>query len=574
MPGAFATAAKAYRIYGGLLPSLVASTGGPLAAFRYGVHRYERANGPLDNRPPLAILRDRFAGRKKTSTPTRRPRSYGKLASPARKRGAGGKRRPVARKIFKKARTGVRPKGSYQTSNKTKRIRMKVKGKRVSRPGAKKNKFTKLRQTITQRYHICKPAALHVKDQGFVGYMTKPELLTSTPAVDALRNSIVVFRIDATERHFNPNKYIVGTQFMPSVGNVIEAEVVPVKQDYFIWENDVKNSGLVPKPGLDFDEFPLRIPYSISAIPDSALANDVLNERYTIPNSILQDIKINMQFTHCLPCMQELTLKLVRNSRPDPVAAGEWTNASEDIDDQLEDDNDIQKILCNRLAETDSKFFSTIWTHTIRMPAIKVGQRRKTHRVNKTISVGYKRSTCRKIIDHTTSKFIGDSVVPTFVIDGALAMYNQVFLVVSSRLIHTNYVAALDVDVTGTQALAKGTHHSEAVPALCKLPLGPLTDPDVASTIPTQYKIGRFAEFEYGGTIGVTHKVRDITRGVNFQIASEMSKVKAELASLQGKLSTHEHDESDSDSEELLCKPELKRHCKITVKDGKTQIGE
>lgn len=110
---------------------------------------------------------------------------------------------------------------------------------------------------------------------------------------------------------------------------------------------------------------------------------------------------------------------------------------------------------------------------------------------------------------------------------------------------------------------------TERLPCLTGLPVAPPADYD---PVASPYKFPRYAQFDFKGTIDIVHRVRDITRGTQYETSNAIGTLQKEVAVLQAKLGTHDH-ESD-DEEDMLCKPPLKRFCKISVKDGVTQIGD
>lgn len=170
-----------------------------------------------------------------------------------------------------------------------------------------------MKETVHQRFHICDADdSFHVSADsvgGYTGYMTKTKSLLSSKAIDTKSNSIVCFRLDCSERHWDPAKYRAGTQILPSQ---VEgawgpgADAGPTFKDYFIFEPDAANAALIPKldqtglnptPGTK-----LKIPYTINALPDSSVVPDhtFWPENYVIPNSLLSKIKINLQFSHVM----------------------------------------------------------------------------------------------------------------------------------------------------------------------------------------------------------------------------------------------------------------------------------
>jgi len=535
-------------------------------------------------------LYSHLSGKRKKSgsrftTPPRKKHG-GSKASPARKRNAkrSSSAPPSSKRMFsKKTRTGSRTKArtAYDKNSKTKFAKMKGGRKGATRKGSKKTlrQSRKLKQVVFQRFHICDADSAFKEDVAGgrkLGYLTKTRSLLSRKALDAKSNSIVVFRLDCSERHWDPAKYRAGTQILPSK---VEGAYGPpgtgaTDSDYFIFEPNLLNNYLVPKlDQSDLSPVPmvkLEIPYTINALPDSSVMPDQIFDpkNYVIPNSLLATIKINMQFSHVMTVPQEITVKLVRYKGEDPIVSGDWTPKVEPFDqaNQVIQDSQFQRILCNRTNATNGRYYSTLWQKSIMMRPLKVGQRQQTHRLNKTLNVNLKRSTCRKVIKTDLEQTLGQTVLPTFEVDTNMAMYNQCFLVCSSRIFEPTYVA--DLSIQPFPAGAPGIQ--ERLPCLATLPDGP----PAAFAGNQNFNFSNYAQFSYKGTIGIVHKVRDITRGTQYETSTAISDIRNDLAKLKAKLVTHDH-ESDSDEDlDIECQPDKKRHCRVTVKDGHTIIGE
>ena len=544
---------------------------------------------------------DRVTGSKRKSTKktpprgTKRPKKT--AHSPSKKRTLGIYSLKASRALFGKKRktssSRAARKSAYSGSSKTKRARMR-RGRKgaLTRKASKKTlaRSRNMKEVVRQRFHICDADHTFHRSSdsvgGYTGYMTKTRSLRSRPAKDEKSNSIVVFRIDCSERHFDPAKYRAGTQILPSkVPDVYPAVpppagtglAGPMPQDYFIFTQNHDNDMLIPMVdqfGLNPQETQkLEIPYTINANPDASVSPDDLFSpaTYTIPNSLLSQIKINLQFSHLLTLNQQLTLKLVRYSGPDPIVSGDWSpkvqeyagqTAAQLVVQQAQQDIEAIKRICNRTDATNGRFYSTLWQKSIVMKGLKTGQRLRTHRVNQTLNVNLKRSTCRKVIKTAETTQLGQSVLPTFEVDTNMAMYNQVFLVVSSRLFEESYVA--DVTVEHGSAL------HEHLPCVSLLPVAPPAGYDPVSS---PYKFPTYAQFDFKGTIDVVHKVRNITRGTQYETSSAIGELQTQVAELQAQLGTHAH-ESDDDDLDIECRPDKKRHCRVTIKDGHTQIGE
>ena len=230
--------------------------------------------------------------------------------------------------------------------------------------------------------------------------------------------------------------------------------------------------------------------------PDGALIPSRLTS--ITPPHYLRGLSINLRFFHDLPVAQRVTVKVVRLIEPTPVRPGDiasepdtpghpdryknsegedvferippeayneynhagktpdeavqtptpWTDTSPGADGLVNEANVYaSRTLLNRQSHTNGARWETIWTTSHVFPGCHPNHQdqERTWKCKKTLKMNYKKSRNRVFTDSTHTSQLGTGSTHGFELDDAVRYFNNVHVVVTAKVLHTEYTTKVSV---------------------------------------------------------------------------------------------------------------------------------
>lgn len=218
-------------------------------------------------------------------------------------------------------------------------------------------------QVLSQTFYITSPETYTDLNPGIDGTITNPDMLYSVPSVEWTNSSIHLFNVHNTEALWEPtvgfqqDGYRTGTQLTNVPADTQLGTKSTTKNDSFIFVNDPTNVRLTS----------VQCPFKQNGLAENAVgAYAGGGSNYTIPNSSLQSIIINLKVGN--PTIQDeyVTLKIVRLNDGDttlePATLG-LDNAQRTA---------LTQTICNSGKFTNPQQFSTIYSTRFRMKGLKL----------------------------------------------------------------------------------------------------------------------------------------------------------------------------------------------------------
>lgn len=199
---------------------------------------------------------------------------------------------------------------------------------------------------------------------------------------------------------------------------------------------------------------------NVSAIPKSGVIDPEkanVDRPYYTPNHIYRGALIDLQFKSASPCPVRVSLKFVRHKQEMPFNYNATQSTTEAIS--------LSKQLTNNEVLTDSRWFSTIWTHSFVLPGITPNAKQVVKKVYKKIDVNYARSTTHVRDQAMMSNYLGEQNRP--IIQHTAQVFNSCYLVVSLRqvvdeqVMLCNAVPAWTATISGDQSTQTNNYHEE-----------------------------------------------------------------------------------------------------------------
>jgi len=480
----YQTARKYWPIYGGLAKKAVREVGGGTAAL-YGATKY--------------------------ATTGRKPRSdKGKKRGPYKKRTVvvgKGRKGPARRNVT------AGPAGYTAIVPRNPKARAMAK---------------KFPQLLYQTYYITSPESYTELDPDIDGTVTNPDMLYSVPSVLWTNSSIHLFNVHNTENHWYPitgdTGYRTGTQLTVEPADTQLGTDSTFQNDSFIFVNDPMNVRLTS----------VQCPFKQNGLAENALgayANGAT--KYTIPNSSLKALNINLKVGN--PTIQDeyISLKVIRYND------GDQTLRPGTLGRDNAERTALTQTMCNSGKFTNPQQFSTIWSTRFRMRGLRTGQKMQYRSIKKSLPLDYLRSQYRKQYNANNMTSIGLDALPSYVLSDDGSFFNACFIVLQSQCIDNEYIADVQVE--------KGTNNFERMPQLATYPpkgLVPADDP--------QYKkIAGGAQHCVSGTITVSHRVQAKRRAVGSATNEALNALQKQLDELKSvkspKFKVVKGSDSDSD---------------------------
>jgi hypothetical protein len=234
------------------------------------------------------------------------------------------------------------------------------------------------------------------------------DYLISTNSVGA--NCLSLVHVNLAEMNALWANADIGNELIPDSVNLVS-------------QNNATNTAMVNQPTI----------ITHNRIPLSNNTNDS-SSTYHTPNHIVSGIDINMNFTNPQMVGQWLTIKLCRLNLPEPQPPTLTAR------DEYE--------LFNKQTITDSRYFETIYQHSVYMQPNSVLNkgRNRIYKINKKIICDYLKSSTRKTSGYESSDVkLGEMVSPDFKTDNTGNFYNNLHIVISSKCVDDNYIQHQDV---------------------------------------------------------------------------------------------------------------------------------
>lgn len=351
------------------------------------------------------------------------------------------------------------------------------------------------------------------------------------PSIDEKHSTGYIFNVGTVPLHWNPQTY-------GKIGNqILEPNPPPLTygQNPFYLINGTNTD-------LEQEEVMLKQ----SALPNTATPYETgdipVISVYTVPNTILAEINLNLSFTSASMCDQLLTVQVIRNVSPEPVVPGHFSTTG--ANGGISNANMI-KHLCNHRKNASGRFLEILYTYTTVLKGINLSAKSpKVHYVKKKIKCNYSRSTCRRVSSAAEGTLLGAQLKPHFEIDETGAMFNNCYVRAMATCIDNNVYLNKTVDGMpgGADAGSMG-----AAPYWINAPqsFDMKTMKDKGQTLLVN------ARFRYGGTIGVKHYCKETSRGFGTAETQAFSDLQSQLNDLQSQISdlavdvTDAHDEID-----------------------------
>lgn len=169
--------------------------------------------------------------------------------------------------------------------------------------------------------------------------------------------------------------------------------------------------------------------------------------------------------------------------------------------------------------------FSTLWTHTFRMPGLRSGTPLKKYKIKKSFSLEYLRSAYRKVFPAESSSLtkLAMQAEPSYAYDPGF--FNGCYFVLSSKLNTDDHIA----DVTQALPAAGGgdSQGSVAFPQIRDQMGTGITDPTGFQQLP------RGAAFAYSGMLYVEHRVQSIRRHLPLTTFMAINPLEERIAALE-----------------------------------------
>ena len=371
-------------------------------------------------------------------------------------------------------------------------------------------------QTLAQKYYLTNISSYVDLVPGIDGTIVNPTMLYSKPSSEFSTSSIVVLNVANTEAHWIPRRtqtervYRTGIQLTGEVNGAVGHP--GDTNDSFLWYQNATNTSLVSD----------KIPMKQNGLAENAvgavnIASGEAHRGYTIPNSVLTGIKLDLQVGN--PLIQDILLSVKVVRRNDSITIAPATFGTDLTASALNINS-----MTNARAWTDPNFFSTLYTTTVRLSGLKTGGKMKLVNIKKLISCNYRRSQYRKQYNADNMANLGTQAKPSYGIVDDNTMYNSVYIVMSATLTSETYIADVQIGsgMAGTDALP-----TERVPQIAEYPPVSVGGDGRYTNVPEG------CMFKFGGSVGVYHRVEAIRRAIGGAVNDEVLQLQQQIDELK-----------------------------------------
>lgn len=447
-----------------------------------------------------------------------------------------------ANAIIKLAKQAMKIKKEYEkgkpkkTANQRYKAKPKAKAKRAtgvrnvssgvhtySKMSPKTYKFKemarKFPQVLSQTFYITSPESYTELNPGIDGTITNPDMLYSVPSVLWTNSSIHLFNIHNTENLWYPNPsgvgvnsgYRTGTQLTNEPADTQLGTKSTFQNDSFIFVNDPTNVRLTS----------VQSPFKQNGLAENAVgAYSGGGNKYTLPNSSLQSLSINLKVGN--PTIQDeyITLKVIR------LNDGDTTLEPGTLGDDNNQRTNLTQTMCNSGKFTNPQQFSTIYSKRFRMSGMRAGTKMKYYTIKKDLSLNYLRSNYRKQYNANDLTTIGLDAMPSYVVSDDNTFFNACFIVLQSNCIDDDYIATVSVET----ASGNPEYTEHGIPQIARYP--PIGIP--ATELGGKYRpVATGAQHCVSGTIQVVHRVQAKRRAIGSTTTEALNVLQSQITALE-----------------------------------------
>lgn len=304
---------------------------------------------------------------------------------------------------------------------------------------------------------------------------------------------------------WDPSKYSIGNIELEAKGDATVDNANP------FWKLNGTNTGLEQDPMMVRQtKMPeTATPYQQGQFPA------VL--KYTVPNHVMAEVKLNLSFMSASICDQLVTITLLRNTSSEPTQPGNWSNVGTEGGIS---GADTIKLLCNDHANTTGKQYETLFKTTRYIKGINLNHKDpKVYYCNKDIKINYQRSTCRRVTSALDNSVLGGGWQPSFEIDQSGAMYSNLVLKVFTKCITND-------KIVGNY---KGAHSSAGTVDYYEIPKQVNMDAPQEYWQNCTYMKSRI---RYGGTVALKSYVREYNRGLGGDVQTSIGGLQDQINEL------------------------------------------
>lgn len=405
-----------------------------------------------------------------------------------------------------------------------------------------KDLVRKFPQVLSQTYYITSPESYTELNPGIDGTLTNPDMLYSEPSVQWTNSSIHMFNVHNTEKHWLPTRgvenagYRTGTQLtnVPADPDRQLGTVSTFINDSFIFLNDPASTKLVS----------VQCPFKQSGLAENAVgAYAGGSTAYTIPNSALMSLNIDLKIGN--PTIQDefITLKVIRLNDGDTTL--EPGTLGVDNAQRVA----LTQTICNSGKFTNPQQFSTIHSERHRVRGLRVGTKMTYLLLKRKLSLNYLRSNYRKQYNANNLTSIGLDAQPSYVLSDDDTFFNGVFIVLQSQCIDNEYIATVNVET----ASGNPEYTETGIPQIATYP--PIGIP--TSELGGKYKtIAAGAQHCVSGTIQVVHRVTAKRRAVGSTTQEALNSFQEKVKYLECQLEKFKIKQEDQELLEVALREE------------------
>lgn len=344
------------------------------------------------------------------------------------------------------------------------------------------------------------------------------DMLVSKASIDSKHMSCIVLNLGCAENHLDSTKYKATQKNLAPTGSTY------IGANTILWQNNADNTALEP----------LVVPYMINKFPTTAFPANIVGTptfttEYTIPNTVINGVGMNFVFKSAgTPFDQILSIKLVRLVIGEPVASGAWNTINGTVPTEV-----IQRELCNRGNYTNRQAFETIWTTSVKLPAVRAGTKKiPTIRVKKFIKCQFLRSQMRRRGTAANESTIGAQTLPEWSYEEGF--YNNLYLVVTSKSVDDQYVTQIEQTIPNSDPASV-----EIKSALRSVPGIPVDAVGYDSSITG-------CAFRYSGDLTIFRRAKACDLGLGQSTINNMNSLQEQINELQEIVGSHQDDDCDS----------------------------
>lgn len=344
--------------------------------------------------------------------------------------------------------------GDRRIRHKVSKLTRTVRGKRTKQRTAQIKRYP---QKLTQIYSLCSASCFEdltaSNNSVPTGTIKNKDDIYSIPAGGSAsagftNSSCVLLNIANTESHWYQGRsasstgpggvtvYRTGTQLcgqatgIPGVPNTTSTVT---ENDSFIWKTSANNSAITS----------VQSPFFQTGLAENAI--DYVHQSqgslsaplYIVPNSTLDYLKINIGVFN--PTINPLTfnIKVIRANTKESVETATFGDNSTKAANNL-------KIMLNSQKFTNPQQYSTLYSKTFNMPALRAGTKLKHFRIDKSLSLKYLRTQYRKKYNAEDMDTFGEQASSTFSYEPGF--FNSVYIILSAVQQDEKYISNVSVN--------------------------------------------------------------------------------------------------------------------------------